>query len=118
MKLVISDVMLVEPAADFELAFVVLVAAVIELLSEAPVVPVPEAESTFMLQAEKMVDDTIKNKISFFISLMLRLYLRLILKKLITKCKTLFSAYKTLISIYSILLRVFSYRLRFLLICI
>ena len=92
--------------------FVVLVVddAVVEVLFAFDEV----VESTSILQAEKMVIDTKKNKVSFFIILMLRLNFLLILKKQKTDCKTLFSAYKSLINFCSFLLRLFSSWLRLL----
>ena len=89
---------------------VVVVVDVVELLFAFDEV----AEVTSILQAEKMVIDTKKNKVSFFIILMLRLNFLLILKKQKTDCKTLFSAYKSLINFCSFLLRLFSSWLRLL----
>ena len=93
LKLVISVVMLVVPAADRLLVvFVVLVVddAVVEVLFAFDEV----VESTSILQAEKMVIDTKKNKVSFFILLSIVQNLSQILKKQIIEFKSLFSVHK------------------------
>ena len=92
LKLVISVVMLVVPAADRLLVVfvVVVVVDVVELLFAFDEV----AEATSILQAEKMVIDTKKNKDSFFILLSIVQNLSQILKKQIIEFKSLFSVHK------------------------